>query len=350
MAPKKILIDHADLTRFVGEIFAAKGMRAADAAIVADVLVWANLRGVDSHGVSRIPRYLDFVELGALDPKAQPTVRRLTAAAFTVTGARAAGPVVMTRAVAEAAAMAREAGVSLGIVSDTTHAGAIGRYAQLLGQQGCAAIIFAAGMPNMAYHGTRVASLSTSPVAIAVPRGDDEPLLLDMATAVASAGRINQLRVAGQPLPEGWALSPDGEPTTDPAKATLALPLGGPKGSGLAFMFECLTSVIAGAPILAACIGRPFGSTNAQNATMIAMNIATFRSPEAFQKDLDVLTGILTGLPRRVETEEILLPGDRGRRTAEERRRNGIPIPPRIWDQLGDVAGRLGVKPPAPKP
>jgi ureidoglycolate dehydrogenase (NAD+) len=342
-APKKITVASGDLQRFIADIFRARGLRPEDAASVAEVLVWANLRGIESHGISRVPRYLQFIDQGDLDPAGRPQVHRLGDALFHLDAAKAAGAVAMKQAVATALELVPRTGVCAGIISRTTHAGAIGLYALRIAEHGHAAIVLAAGMPNMAYHGTRTASLSTSPIAIAVPGRQYGPMVLDMATAVAAAGRINQLRLAGEKLPEGWALAKDGTPTTDPALADIAMPLGGAKGSGLSFMFECLTGLIPAAPILARAIGAPGPRRNAQNAMLIALEIAKFRPVEEFCRDVDALATLLKSQDRRPGADEILLPGERGRHTAETRTRTGVPVSARIWQQLVDVAAGLKV-------
>jgi len=342
-APKKITVASGDLERFVADIFRGRGLKPGDAASVAEVLVWANLRGIESHGISRVPRYLQFIDQGDLDPAAVPRVHRLGDALFHLDAAHAAGAVAMKQAVAEALELVPRAGVCVGIVSHTTHAGAIGLYALRIAEQGHAAIVLAAGMPNMAYHGTRTASLSTSPIAIAVPGRQYGPLVLDMATAVAAAGRINQLRLAGETLPEGWALAKDGTPTTDPAQADIAMPLGGAKGSGLSFMFECLTGLVPAAPVLMRAIGAPGPRHNAQNAMLIALDIAKFRPVDEFCRDVDALASLMKSQARRPGVDEILLPGERGRRTAEVRARSGVPVSARVWQQLAEVAAGLKV-------
>jgi LDH2 family malate/lactate/ureidoglycolate dehydrogenase len=342
-APNRVTVAPGDLQRFIADIFRARGLRPEDASCVAEVLVWANLRGIESHGISRVPRYLQFIDQGDLDPAATPQVHRLGDALFHLDAAHSAGAVAMKLAVATALELVPRAGVCVGVVSHTTHAGAIGLYASRIAEQGHAAMVIAAGMPNMAYHGTRSASLSTSPIAIAVPGREYGPLVLDMATAVAAAGRINQMRLAGEKLPEGWALAKDGTPTTDPAAADIAMPLGGAKGSGLSFMFECLTGLVPAAPILARAIGATGPRHNAQNAMLIALDIAKFRPVEEFCRDVDALATLMKTQPRRPGVDEILLPGERGRRTAETRARTGVPISARVWQQLGEAAASLKV-------
>jgi LDH2 family malate/lactate/ureidoglycolate dehydrogenase len=347
MAASKITIARPELERFIADIFRARGLSGEDARTIAEVLVWANLRGIESHGISRVPRYLQFIDLGDLQPAAQPQIHRFAEALFHLDAAHAAGAVAMQRAVATAVEMVPRAGVCLGIVSHTTHAGAIGLYALRLAERGYAALVIAAGMPNMAYFGTRTASLSTSPIAIAVPGRQYGPLVLDMATAVAAAGRINQARLAGQPLPEGWALAKDGAPTTDPAHADIAMPLGGAKGSGLSFMFECLTGLVPAAPILLRAVGATGPRRNAQNAMLLALDVARFRPLEEFCRDVDALATLMKSQPRRPGVDEVLLPGERSRRTAAVRERDGIPVSARVWQQLGEVAAalKLGLPP-----
>jgi ureidoglycolate dehydrogenase (NAD+) len=334
------------LSEFAAAIFRAHGMSAGDAATVAEVLVWANLRGVNSHGVTRIPSYLNFIRKGDLDPRARPTLRVLTSASFIQDCAHCAGPVAMMSASATALEMAATSGICLGLVSATTHTGAIGRYAEWLAERDCAAIVFVGGPPLMAYHGARTASLSTAPLAIAVPNSHGKPLLLDMASSVVASGRIRDLAAMGKAIPEGWALDHNGNPTTDAAKATTLLPLGGPKGSSLSLLFECLTGIMAGTPVLARLASGPESRRHAQNATVIAVNISTFRPLNEFRHDIAALAEEIRNLPRRQGYDHLLLPGERGGRNAEERLRTGIPIDDGTWSKLCDVAMSIGIRPP----
>ena len=167
----------------------------------------------------------------------------------------------------------------------------------------------------------------SSPLATDIQRRPSErhgPLLLDMATSVAAIGRIMEAGKAGRSIPEGWALTVDGTPTTDPAEAATALPLGGPKGSGLSLMIECLSSLMAGAPILAPRLGRTGEGRHLQNATVVLMDIAAFRPLDEYQRDVDELADRLKALPPAEGVDAILLPGERGART-EALRDAGIP-------------------------
>jgi ureidoglycolate dehydrogenase (NAD+) len=343
MDQDRILIGHKELRRFICEALERKGARPEDAAVVADGLVWANLRGIDGHGVSRLPSYLRMIERGAIDVSTKPALVQDRAATFILDGAQGFGPVAMMQAIGFAAERAAKAGVCFGLVRDTTHTGAIGRYMQWLAERGCAAMIMGAGPAFVAYHGARVPSLGTSPLAIAVPSGDG-PIVLDMATSAISNGTILQARATGNSLPPNSALTREGEPTTDPSRAEILLPLGGPKGSGLGFMFEMLASVLASAPIQTRALGPERRKSLLQNLAIMAVDVAAFRPLVDFTRDADALAAVIKALPPQPGVDEIRLPGERASRTEAVRRESGIPIPGKLWVELRAMAEANGVE------
>jgi ureidoglycolate dehydrogenase (NAD+) len=343
----KVVVGHEELSRFIRDALVAKGARAEDAAVVAEGLIWANLRGVDGHGVSRLPSYLRMIERGQIEVAARPQLVHDRAATFVIDGGGGFGPVAMMQAIAIAADRAGKSGVGFGIVRNTTHTGAIGRYGQWMAERGCAALIVGAGPAFVAYHGARVASLGTSPIAIAVPSGD-RPVVLDMATSTISNGTILQAKATGAALPAGAALTAQGEPTTDPARAEILLPLGGAKGSGLGLMFEMLASVLAAAPVQARALGAEKRKSLLQNVAILAIDVGTFRPLADFGEDADALAAIIKSLPRQAGFDEIRLPGERAERTERARRKSGIPIPAKLWEELAAVAAANAIKlPPA---
>jgi ureidoglycolate dehydrogenase (NAD+) len=337
VSQSKIIVGHDELSRFIREALTRKGARPKDAAVVADGLVWANLRGIDGHGVSRLPSYLRMIEHGQIDVAAIPEIAQDGAATFVLEGARGFGPVAMMQAIALAAERAAKAGACFGLVRNTTHTGAVGRYVQWMAERGCAGLIMGAGPAFVAYQGARVASLGTSPIAIAVPGGDGA-VVLDMATSAISNGTILQARATGASLPAHSALTKAGEPTTDPSRAEILLPLGGAKGSGLGFMFEMLASVLAAAPIQAPALGPERRASLLQNIAILAVNVAAFRPVADFVRDADALSAAIKSLPRQAGVDEIRLPGERAARTQAERRKSGIPIPGKLWDELRALA------------
>jgi ureidoglycolate dehydrogenase (NAD+) len=340
-------VSQGELKRFVAAVFSHSGMTTADAETVADVLVWANERGIDSHGVSRISSYLAEIKKGEFNPKAQPLTQHLLPATFMMDCRRAPGPVCMMRAAALAIEVADKMGVGVGLLSDPHHLGAIGRYVQWVAERGYAALIILAGLPFMAYHGASVASVGTSPIAIGVPGSgpEDAPVVLDMATSVTAAGRIRQAAAEGKPIPEGVAIDANGKPTTDACQAAAVLPLGGAKGSGLSLMFECLTGILAGSPIVAPLGAISGAKAPIQNAMIIVFNITSFRPTNDYRRDIQRLKEMVKALPRRDGFSELLLPGERGDREAQVRRRSGIPLPVKLWAQLGNLARELDLSP-----
>jgi ureidoglycolate dehydrogenase (NAD+) len=250
----------------------------------------------------------------------------------------------MTAAVHHAVRKARDAGAGLVFVRATTHTAALGYYTLIAAREGMAGLAFAASTPLMAYHGARVAGVSTTPISIALPGGEDAPLVLDMSSAVIPMGKLVQARRTGDPLPDGAVLDAEGRPTTDARRAVTPLPLGGPKGSGLALMVECLTSLVLQNPIAAEVLeGTAQGKRHRQNCLALAIDVARFGDPRAFQREARRLIGVLKALPRAAGVDEILMPGERGHRTLARRTRDGIPIPPAVIAELAKTAGDLGV-------
>jgi len=332
------------LRRFTREVFVHAGMPEGDAAVVAEVLVWADLRGVDTHGVSRIPMYLRLIDDGDLNLTPSIKIRTETAASILVDADRAAGPIAMTTAMHAAVRKARDAGVGLGLVRATTHTAALGYYTLMAARDGMAALALAASTPFMAYHGTRAPGVSTNPVSIAVPGGERGPVVLDMATGVVARGKLVQARKTNQPIPAGWALDRDGNPTTDPQAALIPLPLGGPKGSGLSLMIELITSLVVSNPIIAGALeGTAEGHRHRQNGLVLAIDLARFGDPQAFRSEVDRVIAALKALPKAPGALEILMPGERGSRALATRTREGIPLPRPIVDELRGVATRFGL-------
>ena len=346
---ERILVPQEELHRFICDVLVSLGAKANEAAMVADGLVWANLRGVDGHGVSRLSRYIGIIKRGEIDTKAAPRLVHDRPATFVIDSGHGFGPVACMQAAALAVERAKKIGVCYGIVRETTHTGAIGRYAQWIAQQNCAGLIMGCGPALMAFHGTRVASMATSPITIAVPSGKGV-MLLDMATSTISNGKILQARATGEPLPPGTVLTKDGEPTTDPKQAEILLPLGGPKGSGLGLMFEMLASIMAAAPIQSRALGPENRTRHVANLAMLAIDIASFRPLADFENDADALVAILKSLPRQAGFDEVTMPGERSGRTETLRRKNGIPIPAKLWSELEGIAKTYAVKMPATEP
>jgi len=343
MPAPRVHVTADELRSVATRALTAAGLSEAHAATMADAFVWANLRGVDSHGISRLPRYIELFEKGEADPQPRLETVSVGEAALLVDAHQAPGPVALSHAMHEAVALARRTGVALATVRGTVHTGAIGYYTSWASAQGMAAIGIVAGVPNMGYQGARGAAVATSPLSIALPASRHPDFVLDMATATIALGKIAQYKARGESLPEGAVVTAEGEPTTDPAQAAIPLPVGGAKGAGMSLAFELLASGLAGNPIVAEYHdGTPGGRRHRQNATLIAVDVAAFLPLEQFAEIVDRTIDAVTALPPAGENP-VLVPGARAAAAARERERDGIPLPARVWDSVTEAAARYGV-------
>jgi LDH2 family malate/lactate/ureidoglycolate dehydrogenase len=338
--PQRVRVPADELRSFATQVLCAAGLSADNAEIVAGAFIWANLRGVDSHGVSRLPRYLELFEKGEANQQPSVVITRVRDAALLVEADRAPGPLALTLAMREAIAVARQTGVAWAAVRGTVHTGAIGYYASMAAAEGMAGIGIVAGVPNMAYQGARGAGVATSPLAIALPAAKHPDFVLDMATATIALGKIAQYKARGELLPEGVAVTAAGEPTVDPAEAKIPLPVGSAKGSGMSLAFELLASGLAANPIVSQFHAGVKG--HRQNATLIAVDVSAFLPLDDFRKIVDETIDAVSGLPPAGDAP-VLVPGERGAAAYEERLRDGVPLPPKIWGELVEAAERFGV-------
>ena len=364
MADTYVRIPWQPLKAFAKEVFLKLGMPPGDAEIEADVLLWANRRGVDSHGVVLIPWYVENVDKGVMNPKPKIVVEKETPATLMVEADRAFGPPVSVWAMKKVMAKAKKVGIGWGIVKNLTHQGAMGYYALIAAEAGMAGLAIVTNPPNMAPFGAKAAGVHNSPIAISVPAKRHLPLILDMATSVVAAGKITVAIDKGIPIPSGWALDKDGNPTTDAKSAAIMLPFGGAKGSGLAMMFECLSSVLSGNPFIGPTLTagafradatKPTSADSKwqrpahlvrhiQNSALCTIDIATFTDVETYKEHIDNLIDGIKGLPKAEGVTEIFVPGEPEWRTSEERTKNGVPLPDRTIENLRRVAERFKVK------
>jgi LDH2 family malate/lactate/ureidoglycolate dehydrogenase len=340
MPSSRTVVPEPELRTLVSDVFVAAGTTREHADCVADVLVWANLRGVDSHGVSRVPRYLELFEKGEAKTRPSLSVDQLRAAIAVVEADGAPGPVALSLAMDHAVSMARSSGVAWVAVRETVHTGAIGYYTTRATDYGMAALGIVAGVPNMGYPNVSGPAVATSPLSVAVPAGKYPTVLLDMATAVIALGRIAQHRANGTALPEGAATTRDGTPTTDPEQAAIPLPMAGAKGAGMSLVFELLASGLTANPIVSQYhSGEPGGRRHRQNAVLMAVDISAFVPVESFRASVDETLDALHSLTRADESQPVLYPGERGARVFAERRSSGIPVPTALLDKLRGWAG-----------
>ena len=340
-----IHIDAKKLRTFTQQVFEKAGMSTEHAEIEAEVLVWANLRGVDSHGVQRIPSYLDMIEKGWMNPTPQIKIIKESPAVLFMDADRGLGPIPTVQAMKAVIEKARNVGIGWGLIRNVTHQGAMGYYSEMAAAEGMAGMAIVCSPPNMAPYGAKAAGLHNSPIAFSFPTDRHKPITLDMATSVAAGGKLSVASDKRVPIPIEWALAPDGSPTTDPDVASILLPAGGPKGSGLALVFQCLTSLMVNNPLIVPVLKGGLKVHN-QNSLVAAIDISFFIDVDEYRKLLDETIDELKALPKADGFEEILMPGEPEQRTYQDRSKNGIPLPPGAVEKLQETARRLDLTSP----
>ncbi|ASY66833.1 Malate dehydrogenase (plasmid) [Sinorhizobium sojae CCBAU 05684] len=339
---EKRVIAKETLEAFSASLLEAGGFKRDYARQSAELLVWANLRGADSHGVLRIPRYIEMTELGIVNGDARPELSREFGAVAVIEGDRVPGATGMSMAADKAVALAETFGIGLCSIVRTSHCGAIGYFTEKVAKAGMIGIAMSASKPLMVYHGSRSEGVSTNPLSIAAPGKDaNHPIVLDMSTAAVALGKVMAAKDAGRSIPADWGVDADGVATTDPAKVKAVLPMAGPKGSGLSLMIEVLVSVLAGNPLISAALteNRDAGF----NGLVIALSPQAFGLKGRFEAEVDQLARAIRSLPPAAGSDHVLLPGERGLLLAERRLQEGIPIAAGTKSRLAEEAFRRGV-------
>lgn len=334
-----------ELTAFAAAIMAAGGYSSRHARETADLLVWADARGIASHGVLRIPRYLEMVRGGQINCRAEPRLVSGFGAISVMECENAPGAVAMNLAMQRAIALAGEHAIGWCSARNITHAGAVGYFAEKAAARDCIGIVITASRPLMTYHGSSVEALSTNPLAIAAPNpAGGYAIILDMSTSAAALGKIMAAREAGRSIPLGWGIDAAGAHTTDPDAVKALLPMAAAKGSGLSFMIEVLASVLVSNPIIATALNRTGNSSF--NGVAMAIDIRAFGDVAAFHAGMAELCAAIKALPKAPGVDEILLPGERGAMSGRASHSQGIVLEPATSVKLVRLAHSLGVASP----
>lgn len=344
--------DAARLTGFVAAVFEAVGMRAADAALSAEILVAADLRGVDSHGVPRLRSYVNRIGTGTIDLGATPTIERETPTTALIDAHNGFGPPAAHWAMGRCLDKAADLGVAFVAVHDSNHFGACAYYAMMALERGLVGVAMTNATPLVVPTFARAPLLGTNPFAVAVPAGRERPFVLDIATSAVAWGKIEIARRKEQAIPRGWALDAAGDPTTDPGAAVYLQPLGGGpetsghKGYGLAALVEILCGPLSGAAL---SMNVPSSRAGAPRRParlghfFAAWRPDAFRPIEEFQADLDAFLVALRTAEPAPGHDRVYVPGELEFLAEEERRREGIPLHPRVVADLEAVAAQTGV-------
>jgi uncharacterized oxidoreductase len=333
-----------DLERVVADIVRAVGASTADAAIVAGSLVRSNLKGVDSHGVMRVPEYVRCVDEGRIVPTASARVDQ-RGGVVRVDGGWCFGQVAALAGADAAVQAALTAGVAAATISRVHHVGRLGEYVEHCADRGLVGLAFCNTGPaggRVAPFGGRTAALATNPIAYAVPREGTPPLVADFSTSAAAEGRVRLARDNGDSVPAGWLQDAAGVPTTDPGNLYVGgslLPAGGHRGYALGLLAEILGGGLAGA----GCAS--LGATPGNGLVLVVLDPGAWGDAGSFGSLAGEVGRAMLAVEPAPGVDRVRLPGDPERECEERRRREGIPLDRATRQAIDEIARSLGVEP-----
>jgi L-2-hydroxycarboxylate dehydrogenase (NAD+) len=362
MAEEPVVVTARHLTDFIASVLEALKMSPRNAALTADLMARTDLRGVDSHGIGMLPKYVEWTRAGFVEPWAEPIVIRDDAATALVDGQRGLGHPASVMAMELAIAKAASYGIGIVAVRNSNHFGACANYSMMALERGMIGLAFTnspfvAVVPTFA----KKPMMGTNPLSLAAPAGVHAPFVLDMATSTVAVGKLTIASRWNKPIPHGWGLDETGAPTTDARRvlaSRLLSPLGGSrelgghKGSGLAVLVDILSGVLSGG-VYGNLLDRA-GLREKRHANtghcFAAIEIKRFRPLDEFLAAMDDMLGALNATPRAEGQERVYTAGEPEAETEAHRRRQGIPLAPALFRQVNEIASELGVAPLAAGP
>ena len=345
-APIKVTFEQ--LRQFITASMIELGLPPADAAVVGRLMAEADLQGSDGHGVIRLPQYARRIRAGGINVKPTIKVVQERPGMALLDGDNGMGHLVMQRAAEMAIEKARVCGVAWVGTQFSNHAGPASLYARMPMAQNMIGLYFAVGNANhLPPWGGLDMLLSTNPIAVALPGGEEPPVVLDMATTVAAYGKVKAKAQRGETMPLGWMIDRLGQPLTDPKRADegFLLPIGGYKGYGLALIVGLLAGTLNGAAMGSEVIDFNHDDHSVTNTgqSILAIDLSAFGDVDAFKARVDRLVRELRDSERMPGVERIWLPGEQSHERRAQYEREGIPLAPALMTQLDKVALELGV-------
>lgn len=340
--------DSTKLAKFCVTVLEKAGVPGENAAMVADSLLAANLRGVDTHGVTRLPIYVDRLLAGLTNGRTQGAIVSEAGSTAVYDGQDGLGQVVGTKGMQLAIKKAESQGVGMVALRNSTHFGTAAYYAMMALPHDMIGLSLTNSPSLMVPWGGKRPFFGTNPLAIAVPAGEEQPFVFDMATSVVARGAIILAAKKGDPIPPTWAVNAEGEPTTDAKVANeegALLPLGGHKGFGLAMAIEVMVATLAGGPF-GPHIGELYNNpTRAQGVGHFfgAIRIDNFRPAREFKADMDAMIREVKAQPRAKGVEKIMVAGEPEYNTEQDRRKKGVPLSDAVVNDLTKLGTKVGL-------
>jgi len=343
-------VSAGQLEAFIARAMEAVGVPPADAKSIAELMIRADVQGSEGHGIFRLPQYIRRIKGGAVNVKPKIKVAREAAGMALIDGDNGMGHLVMRFATEKAIEKAKAAGVAWVGVKWSNHAGPASLYASMPLAHDMVGLYMAVGNANhLPPWGGIDMLLSTNPIAVAIPAGEEQSIVLDMATTVAAYGKVKTKAQRGEMMPEGWMMDREGKPLTDPRRANegFLLPIGGYKGYGLALIFGLLAGTLNGA-----AMGKDVVDFNSDDTTptntghaIVAINVEAFQPVVEFKKSVDVLVRDIRNSKRLPGVDRIHIPGEGSHAARADRLKNGVPLPEALLAALNQLAGELRIAP-----
>jgi len=340
-------VNHERLLDFCTAVYMGVGMPEADARLVADTLVQADLWGHQSHGVLRLGWYRDRVLNRVMNPVTKPEFIVDAGAMALIDGHDGVGHVLTVLATKEAVKRAKAHGIGAVGVRNSNHFGTCMYYTMMGAREGCVMFLTTNGGPAMAPWGGMKKIIGTNPWSVAAPVGKRPPFVVDMAQTGVARGKIYLARNRRLPIPLGWAINAKGEPTTDPQEAIdgIILPMAEHKGYAIAAMVDVLSGVLTGSGFLSA-VHSPYKTAEKSNCghLMIAINIEAFQPLAEFNARMEAFADEIKAVPTARGYDEVFYPGEIEANNNTNNRKEGILFPDDTLADLKRIAGEAGLQ------
>ncbi|MEJ2206120.1 MAG: Ldh family oxidoreductase [Gemmatimonadota bacterium] len=325
-----IRVDYEELFEVGTKALELVGVPQADARTAVEMLLYADLRGVGTHGIQRLLMYVPRLRTKLINPSPDIVVDALSPVMRLVDGDNGLGPVVAARGMQEAIAVAKESGMAFVGCKNSNHFGAAAPYAQMACDERMIALVTTNAVPTMAPWGGLKEMVGNNPFAFGCPSEGDVPFILDIALSVSSRGRIREMANGNERIPEGWALDSNGTPTTDPMEALkgFVLPIGGHKGYGIALAIDVISGVLTGAGFSDGVRSMLQQSEEPQHIghSMFVIDPTRFMPWEVFSDRMRALRDSVRSVPLMDPSQPVLIPGELEAGAEKKRREEGIPI------------------------
>lgn len=339
-----ILYDIGTLSEFCINLLIKSGLEPKDAEIISDTLIFAEMRNVKSHGIMRLPTYMERMERGVVNTHAQMKVEKNSGAISLIDADNGMGQIAGHKAMNTAIDIARLYGIGMVAVKNSNHFGVASYYSMLASEKGMIGLVMTNASPAIAPFGTKTPLLGTNPLSVAVPANNQKPIVLDMSMSTVARGRLRYAAMKNQEIPLDWGLDKDGNPTADPYEALKGslVAIGGVKGSGLSLIVDILCGVLTGTSLT----GEVKNITDMSGASktghvFIAINISSFINPESFKNDVDTIIEKIKSLPPKGDNE-IFMAGEIELNLTEKRKLEGIPVEEEVINSLNKLADKYG--------